>query len=185
MPAPGGTQPEELPRSSSRRAWTGCRTRWSSLEAQFPFNLVPGPGGGAGSADQSGALFGIGRSLYFCIPQNSKLLAYWDTVADRLFKIRNSENIQGVVQQLPLFDPPLDPGMLVQAAAAGIDIGSIVSGLNQPLGPVRSPLLIAEGAGDRRARCARSAPACSPRWRKATPSSSRCCGRGMRSSSSR
>ena len=46
------------------------------------------------------------------------------------------------MQQLPLFDPPLDPGMLVQAAAAGIDIGSIVSGLNQPLGPVRSPLLI-------------------------------------------
>src|SRR6202034_3334510 len=101
----------------------------------------PAPGGG-GSDDQSGALFGIGRSLYFCIPQNQNLLAYWDTVADRLFKIRNSENIQGVVQQLPLFDPPLDPGMLVQAAAAGIDIGSIVSGLNQPLGPVRSLFLI-------------------------------------------
>jgi hypothetical protein len=114
-----------------------------SLEAQFPFNLVSAPAaGGGGSDDQSGALFGIGRSLYFCIPQNQNLLAYWDTVADRLFKIRNSENIQGVVQQLPLFDPPLDPGMLVQAAAAGIDIGSIVSGLNQPLGPVRSPLLI-------------------------------------------
>jgi hypothetical protein len=114
-----------------------------SLEAQFPFNLVPGPGqNGNGADDQSGALFGIGRSLYFCIPQNQNLLAYWDTVADRLFKIRNSENIQGVVQQLPLFDPPLDPGMLVKAAAAGIDIGSIVSGLNQPLGPVRSPLLI-------------------------------------------
>jgi hypothetical protein len=43
---------------------------------------------------------------------------------------------------LPLFDPPLDPGMLVKAAAAGIDIGSIVSGLNQPIGPVRSLLLI-------------------------------------------
>ena len=66
------------------------------------------------TADQSGALFGIGRSLYFCIPQNQTLLAYWDTVADRLFKIRNSENIEGVFQQLPLFDPPLDPGMLVQ-----------------------------------------------------------------------
>ena len=47
-----------------------------------------------------------------------------------------------MVQQLPLFDPPLDPGMLVKAAAAGIDVGSIVSGLNQPLGPVRSLLLI-------------------------------------------
>ena len=114
-----------------------------NLEAQFPFNLVPTPGpNGNGSNDQSGALFGIGRSLYFCIPQNQNLLAYWDTVADRLFKIRNSENIQGVVQQLPLFDPPIDPGMLVKAAAAGIDIGSIVSGLNQPLGPYRAPLLI-------------------------------------------
>ena len=46
------------------------------------------------------------------------------------------------MQQLPLFDPPLDPGMLVQAAAAGIDIGSIVSGLSQPASPVRSLFLI-------------------------------------------
>jgi hypothetical protein len=113
-----------------------------SLEAQFPFNLVAGPGADGGSDEASRALFGIGRSLYFCVPQNQNLLAYWDTVADRLFKIRNSENIQGVVQQLPLFDPPLDPGMLVAATAAGIDVGSIVSGLNQPVGPVRSLVLI-------------------------------------------
>jgi Tc toxin complex TcA C-terminal TcB-binding domain len=111
------------------------------LEGQFPFNLASGPGPG-GQNDQSGALFGIGRALYFCIPPNQNLLAYWDKVADRLFKIRNSENIQGIVQQLPLFDPPLDPGMLVKAAAAGIDIGSVVSGLNQPLGPSRAPFLI-------------------------------------------
>jgi hypothetical protein len=112
------------------------------LEAQFPFNLAPAQGASASAEDQSGALFGIGRSLYFCIPPNKNLLAYWDLVADRLFKIRNSENIEGVVQQLPLFAPPLDPGMLVKAAAAGLDIGSIVSGLNQPLGPVRSLPLI-------------------------------------------
>ncbi len=112
-----------------------------NLESQFPFNEVstPAPGGGD---DQSGALFGMTRSLFFCVPPNPQLLAYWDTVADRLFKIRNSENIQGVFQQLPLFDPPLDPGMLVKAAAAGIDIGSIVSGLNQPIGPLRAPTLI-------------------------------------------
>ena len=59
-----------------------------------------------------------------------------------MFKIRNSENIQGIVQQLPLFDPPLDPGMLVKAAAAGVDIASVVAGLNQPLGPMRAPYLI-------------------------------------------
>src|SRR5205807_7024606 len=92
--------------------------------------------------DQNGPLFGIGRTLYFCIPHNDKLLTYWDTVADRLFKIRHCMNIEGIVRQLALFDPPLDPGMLVKAAAAGIDIGSIVSGLNQPIGPVRCTLLI-------------------------------------------
>jgi hypothetical protein len=112
------------------------------LEAQFSFNMVPGADQTNAGGDQSGALFGVGRTLYFCTSSNQTLLAYWDTVADRLFKIRNSENIQGVVQQLPLFDPPLDPAMLVKAAAAGIDIGSIISGLNQPLGPVRAPLLI-------------------------------------------
>src|SRR5438876_5252142 len=51
-------------------------------------------------------------------------------------------NIEGVVRQLALFDPPIDPGLLVKAAAAGIDIASIISGLNQPIGPVRCLLLI-------------------------------------------
>jgi Tc toxin complex TcA C-terminal TcB-binding domain len=113
-----------------------------NLESQFPFNQMQTPSAPAGSDDQSGALFGIARTLFFCVPPNAQLLAYWDTVADRLFKIRNSENIQGVFQQLPLFDPPLDPGMLVKAAAAGIDVDGIVSGIGQPVGPVRSLLLI-------------------------------------------
>ena len=112
------------------------------LEGQFPFNLQPLADGGGGGSDVTGPLFGIGRTLYFCVPDNQMLLGYWDIVADRLFKIRNSENIQGVVQQLPLFDPPLDPGMLVKAAAAGIDVGSIVSGQNQPAGPARCGVMI-------------------------------------------
>ena len=41
------------------------------------------------------------------MPQNDKLLGYWDTVADRLFKIRHCMNIEGVVRQLPLFEPPI------------------------------------------------------------------------------
>ncbi len=35
---------------------------------------------------------------YFCTPKNDKLLGYWDTVADRLFKIRHCMNIEGVVR---------------------------------------------------------------------------------------
>jgi hypothetical protein len=112
-------------------------------EGQFPLNLSPLNSTANGSDGVEGSpLFGIGRTLYFCIPPNDKLLGYWDTVADRLFKIRHCMNIEGVVRPLALFDPPIDPGMLVRAAAAGIDIGSIVSGLNQPIGPVRSLFLI-------------------------------------------
>jgi len=141
VPQPGGTSPKNF-LQLKQAGLDAMSEAMIDLEAQFPFNLVPGPGGsGSTSGDQSGALFGIGRSLYFGIPPNQKLLGYWDTVADRLFKIRNSENIQGAAQQLPLFDPPLDPGVLVKAAAAGLDLASIVSGTNQPLGTVRSPLL--------------------------------------------
>jgi len=70
--------------------------------------------------------------LYFCIPQNDKILEYWDRIADRLFKIRHCQNIDGVERSLALFAPPIDPGMLVRAAAAGLDISSILAGINAP-----------------------------------------------------
>ena len=73
------------------------------------------------------------KSLYFCIPNNPGLLAYWDTVDDRLFKIRHCMNIQGIVRQLPLFQPPIDPGLLVKARAAGLSIGSVLNDLYAPL----------------------------------------------------
>ncbi len=112
------------------------------LEGKFPFNMGTTSPGGSTDGESAGALFGIGRTLYFCIPRNDKLLSYWDTVADRLFKIRHCMNIQGVVRPLALFDPPLDPGMLVKATAAGLDLSSIMSGLNQPIGPVRCLIFI-------------------------------------------
>lgn len=71
-------------------------------------------------------------SLYFCIPQNDQMLEYWDRVADRLFKIRHCLNIDGVERVLALFAPPIDPGALVRAAAAGLDISAVISGLNAP-----------------------------------------------------
>lgn len=75
----------------------------------------------------SAVLSGVGFTTYFCVPFNAKLLSYWDTIDDRLFKIRNGMNIAGVVRSLPLFQPPIDPAMLVRAAAAGIDIGAALS----------------------------------------------------------
>jgi hypothetical protein len=82
------------------------------------------------SSDTPGAL---GEMFFFCVPRNEYLLKYWNTVADRLFKIRNSMNIEGVVRTLPLFEPPIDPAMLVRAAAAGMDLSSILSDVNAAL----------------------------------------------------
>jgi|GEM_PF-2733320 len=73
------------------------------------------------------------KSFYFKIPRNERLDKYWDTVADRLFKIRNSMNIDGVKRRLALFEPPIDPALLVRAAAAGLDIGAVLGQLNAPL----------------------------------------------------
>jgi hypothetical protein len=79
--------------------------------------------------------------FYFGIPNNDRLLEYWNMVEDRLFKIRHCMNIQGVVRQLPLFEPPLDPALLVKAAAAGIDLSSVVTDLAVAPAPYRFPQL--------------------------------------------
>ncbi|HKO41664.1 MAG TPA: neuraminidase-like domain-containing protein [Pyrinomonadaceae bacterium] len=85
------------------------------------------------AAPSQGAMTSYGTLLLFCIPHNDKLYSYWDTVADRLFKIRHCMNIAGQVRHLPLFAPPIDPGLLVRASAAGLDIASIIGGLYAPL----------------------------------------------------
>jgi hypothetical protein len=141
-----GPRPQRIPPQGAVRPKTFAQLKADlgpigdavvELEGQFPFNHALPSSGSLGDADNSATLLGIGPTLYFCLPRNDKLLAYWDLVADRLFKIRHCMNIAGVVRPLALFDPPIDPAMLVKAAAAGIDIGSIISGLNQPIGPVR------------------------------------------------
>ncbi|HRE52464.1 MAG TPA: neuraminidase-like domain-containing protein [Flavitalea sp.] len=83
-----------------------------------------------------------GKVLAFCIPHNEELLKYWDRVEDRLFKIRHCMNISGVRRQLALFQPPIDPMMLVKARAAGLSIEDILAAMNKPLPPYRFGYLI-------------------------------------------
>ncbi|MFT4939454.1 MAG: hypothetical protein ACI88A_002496 [Paraglaciecola sp.] len=77
-------------------------------------------------------LLGIGEALYFCIPANDKLLGYWDTVVDRLFKIRHCQDLDGVERDLALFAPPIDPGALIQARSQGLSLGDILGDLSSP-----------------------------------------------------
>lgn len=105
------------------------------FENEFPSSSI-GSGSTSGSVSVSGIL-GRSSSLYFCVPQNDKLLGYWDLVEDRLFKIRHCMNIEGIVRELPLFEPPIDPALLVRAAAAGVDLSSVLNDLNARPSPYR------------------------------------------------
>jgi len=145
-----GPRPQAVPKKGSVRPQTYANLKKDldefgnalvDLEPDVAFDLAPHPSA-AGDADRFAILRSLGKTLYFCVPRNDNLLAYWDTVSDRLFKIRNSLNIQGVFRQLPLFEPPIDPALLAKAVAAGLDVGAIVSGVNQPLPLVRFQLLV-------------------------------------------
>jgi hypothetical protein len=149
-----GPRPQPVPKKGSVRPHTYANLRADldafgnalvAFESEIPFDIAPFPGAASASAGVQ-MLSSIGRALYFCVPRNDKLLKYWDIIADRLFKIRNSLNIQGIFQRVPLFEPPIDPALLVRAAAAGLDVGAIVSGMNQPLPLVRFQYLVQKAA---------------------------------------
>ena len=150
-----GDKPQAVPVKGSVKPLTFNQLRASGLDAfgntmvdmevDMPFDLVAPTGSGTTSTG-SQILPSVGSTLYFCVPRNDQLLSYWDTVADRLFKIHNSLNLQGVFQKLPLYDPPIDPALLVRAAASGLNVSSIVGGLNQPLPLVRFELLVSKAA---------------------------------------
>lgn len=91
-----------------------------------------------GAEGPSWPVFDVAR---FCVPANEKLLAYWDTVADRLFKIRHCQDIEGNAVALPLFEPPIDPALLVRATAAGVDIGRVMDESYVPLPSYRFPVV--------------------------------------------
>jgi hypothetical protein len=100
-----------------------------ALENEAPFSSL----GATPSTPDAARLLGMGHSLFFCAPRNDKLLSYWDTVSDRLFKLRHCMSIEGTPLELPLFEPAIDPALLVQAAAKGLDIGTVLADLSGPL----------------------------------------------------
>jgi hypothetical protein len=145
-----GPRPQAIPKKGTAQPQTYARLKRDldafgnalvALETEIPFDIAPHPGGLA-ELDRFSTTSSLGKTLYFCVPRNDKLLSYWDTVADRLFKIRNSLNLQGIFRQLPLFEPPIDPALLARAVAAGVDVGAAISGMSQPLPLVRFAVLV-------------------------------------------
>jgi hypothetical protein len=96
-------------------------------------NVIGGAGGSGGAGSSKGKGIPAPQTFYFTIPSNPKLLGYWTTVADRLYKLRNCQTIAGAPLQLALFDAPIDPGLLIAGQAAGLDLSSVLSNLGASL----------------------------------------------------
>ena len=140
-----GPRPMEVP----KRADTGPRT-FNELAAAgldvFSNAVVSlenfiDPNSAPLSLKSKGGLSTV-KLFYFCLPNNPKWLSYYDTVSNRLFNIRHCRNIDGQIQQLPLFEPPIDPALLVRAAAAGMDASSVLDSLASPPMPYKFSMLV-------------------------------------------
>lgn len=138
-----GPRPMVIPKRGKIKPQTyiGLLDKWDAfgnamveLELAAPFsNQTALPVGFVGQELAFANIYGMASTLYFCIPNNPKLISYWDTVADRLYKIRHCLNIAGVFRKLPLFEPPIDPALLVKAAAQGLSVDSVLNDLNTPM----------------------------------------------------
>jgi hypothetical protein len=105
------------------------------LEEKFPFsNQTPFITGTDIAGNPTLAnIYGYANALYFAIPNNPTLVALGTTIDDRLFKIRHCQDIDGVQRLLPLFEPPIDPGLLVQARAQNLSLSTVLANLNAPM----------------------------------------------------
>ena len=83
-----------------------------------------------------------GTEPAFCVPPNRELLAYWDRVQDRLYKLRNCLDLTGAARQPALFAPELDPLMLARARAAGLSLDEVLAAGSGSVPPYRFPYLI-------------------------------------------
>jgi hypothetical protein len=149
-----GKRPQSIPTTleTSPLSYTQMKQMnmndFSNVAAKFENSIVK-PVNGAKTVPQDAVANTTNQALnigpqmyYFTVPRNEKVMGYWDLLDDRLFKIRNGMNIEGVKRQLSLFAPPIDPAMLVRAAAAGIDIGAALSDMFAPVPKYRFTFMV-------------------------------------------
>lgn len=84
-----------------------------------------------------------GLSLgYFCVPRNPAIRDLRIQIDDRLYKIRHCQDINGITHKLALFEPPIDPGALVRAAASGLSLSSVLESISGPMPNYRFQYLL-------------------------------------------
>jgi hypothetical protein len=121
-------------------AWDAFSNALVDLEVAFPYSSqTPVPVGGE---VPTANIFGSASALYFCIPGDPALKQVRDMLDQRLFYIRNCRDINGVLTTYPLFEAKVDPELLVEAAAQGLSLSSVLSELNVPMPNYRFSYLL-------------------------------------------
>ncbi|KAL8903376.1 MAG: hypothetical protein Q9207_003967 [Kuettlingeria erythrocarpa] len=110
------------------------------MELEFPYSSEPCYRGTLipklerqNRESKSGLFMGHVNTGYFCVPPNPQVTALRNLIDDRFYKIRNSLDVDGKPLTLALFDPPLDPGILAKAQAAGLSPSVLLNDLEAPM----------------------------------------------------
>lgn len=77
--------------------------------------------------------FDLDTDLIFCFPHNKDFMLYWDRVNDRIFKLNNCLDINGVKKLMPAFAPEIDPALLARMVAGGLSFDEIIAAMNGQL----------------------------------------------------
>jgi hypothetical protein len=138
-----GPRAQQIPRRGKvkPRSYYSLLDKWDAfsnavvdMELAFPFsNQTPHPVEFLGKDVVLANIFGFATSHYFSIPDNPQLTALRDLIDDRLFKIRHCQDINGNQISLPLWDPPINPALLVAAVAEGLSLTSFLNDLSAPI----------------------------------------------------
>lgn len=122
-------------RKKNPKTYNSLLTGWDAfsnaivdLENAFPFHRPATCYCGKTSHD-----FTITWNRYFCLPRNKKLQDLRATIDDRLYKIRHCLDINGAKLVRALFEPPIDPGVLVRATAEGLSIANVLDHAGGPM----------------------------------------------------
>jgi len=143
-----GARPQQVPRLTKPVIKTfaqlqGKLNEFSNLtfdfELEFPFSCK---GVSVEAQVPKQGLPGFLRTAYFCVPPNPEIMKLRNMIDDRLYKIRNSLDLDGNPLSLPLFDPPIDPGMLVRAVAGGFKPSQVLRDLESPMPNYRFVFLL-------------------------------------------
>lgn len=63
---------------------------------------------------------------YFCLPNNPKIQEYFKLLKQRKFNLDNCRDINGEIRELPLYQPRIDPWLVIEADMAGYNLKDLL-----------------------------------------------------------